>query len=426
MKVLVITRASWSADNNIGNTMDNLFNNIDKSELHNMYFRSESHKSEACATTYQISEQQLIKSIITKTPVGKTIDKTQFTDSAENKEKLIYNASKKNNFKILWFVREWIWSLGNWKNTELINYISKINPDIIFMPAFGCFYPYKVLLFILRNTKAKCMLFHADDNYSLKQFSLSPIYWIYRFRLRYWVRKCVNKATINFAISNIQKQEYEKIFKKPFNILYKSADFSGEKPKYKENNNILQLVFTGNISSNRWKTLVLIGRALDEINTQKIKAQLVIYTATPISKKMQKQLSIKDSIVMMGSVPSSEMEKIQKEADVLVHVESFDLRSKLEVRMSFSTKIVDYLSRGKCILGVGPSDVASIDYLIQNDCAVVANNRDEILKTITDLITDNNILDKYGDKAWECGVKNHNQDIIKKGFESNLKRMLGE
>ena len=150
-----------------------------------------------------------------------------------------------------------------------------------------------------------------------------------------------------------------------------------------------------------------------------VKIELDIYTQTPMSKKMEKVLDI-PCINMKGGIPASKVDEVQNDADILVHVESFDLKSRLAVHQSFSTKIVDYLYKGKCILAVGPHDVASIDYLKKNDAALVATNRDELKTVLERIVNDKDILEMYGEKAWSCGKKNHQrkeiQERLKKDF----------
>ncbi len=398
--------------------MTNLFMNLHGSEIHNLYFRSEKSQNDICKTIFQISEQQLIKNIFSHKPTGRVVY-TDILDPDEiAKEETLYSQSKKSNLRLLWFIRELIWDRGNWKTEALVQYLHDINVDIIFMPVFGCYYPHKVLKFIKEQTNAKIVLFHADDNYSLKQFSFSPLYWLYRFGLRRWVRNSVKMAAINYCISRIQIAEYQKAFRKPCKLLYKGIE-QRQYTGYSEHEQ-LQLVFTGNISSGRWKTLAIIGRVLQKMNKTGTLAQLIIYTATPMTKKMKQALLIEDTIQMMGHVPAASIPIIQKNADVLIHVESFALKDKLEVRMSFSTKIVDYLAHGRCIFAVGPTDVASIDYLKKNDAAVIATSDDEVIEKLTAFIRNPELRLEYAEKAWKCGQRNHDKTVIQERFYNDL------
>lgn len=422
MRILVITRSSWSNNNNIGNTMSNIFSSFVDDDIYGLSFREETPCNDIAIKNFSISEQQIIRFFKTGKKMGKVVDSSSFT-ACDTAEKNIYDYAKRNGGKTLWFIRELMWCVAPWKNDKLKSYLDEVNPDIVFMPVFGCWYPHKVLAYIKKYTGAKVILFHADDNYTLRQFSFSPIYWLYRFNLRRWVKKSVNGSDLNYAISEIQKREYEKALKKPIKILFKSADFS-VMPQYAKSVKPYKFVFTGNISSGRYKMLSLIGKCLQKINENGTKAELDIYTLTPLNEKMQKALDIPGAIVLKGGIGADEVQKVQEEADVLVHVESFDLKNRLQVHQSFSTKIVDYLKTAKCILAVGPKDVASMDYLRNNDAAVTAVCESEIESALNKILEDENTVIEYGKKAWECGVKNHQHDKLQKDLYDDFKRII--
>ena len=129
------------------------------------------------------------------------------------------------------------------------------------------------------------------------------------------------------------------------------------------------------------------------------------------------------SVVFHGPVGASEVPAIQDDADILVHAESFRLKYSLEVRQSFSTKIVDYLAKGRCILAIGPAKVASMDYFIKNDGAFVITDKKDVENRLRTLFADNGkIMREYALKAWACGEKNHGESAndIKKILDKIL------
>ncbi len=419
VKVLVISRGPWSSDNNTGNTLNNLFSEFDDAEIHNLYFREEKPGKNPCKSIFRISEKQLVKSIRSRKPCGAAVEKTEDADGADQKsEKALYDAGKKINLYTPLFIREWIWSLGKWKRGPLDGYVDGIAPDLIFMPVFGCWYPHKVLRYISRlpgAEKAKIILFHADDNYTMKQYRFSPLYWIFRLILRKWVRRSVKIADVNCSISELQKEEYEKAFGREFVLLRKKGDFSGE-PKLKTSfNSPLKLVYTGNVSTGRWETLSAIARSLDAANADGVRAELHVYTGNPLTEKMKRAFD-SPSLVFHGSAPAAQMGPIQEDADILVHAESFSLKNKLAVRLSFSTKIVDYLGKGRCILAAGPADVASLKYFIDNGAAFTATDKKTFKDRIGELVslTPEELNDRAR-KAWDVGRALHgnNADSVK-------------
>ena len=135
---------------------------------------------------------------------------------------------------------------------------------------------------------------------------------------------------------------------------------------------------------------------------------------------MEKALNRGESSILMGSVPASEVPGIQERADILVHVEALDLKNRLTVRQSFSTKIVDYLKAARPILAVGPKDVASIDHLIRNDCAIVADNRQELESKLRAILDDKAMLNEIAQRGYECGRKHHNKQDIQTMLMNDL------
>ena len=194
----------------------------------------------------------------------------------------------------------------------------------------------------------------------------SPLKKVLRLINRASMRKTVKSATEFYVISKIQKEEYQQWFKRDCKILTKSANFTNEPTLKDEYNNPLRLVYTGNLVLNRWKSLGLIASALQTINENEIKAQLYIYSGNTLTQEMRNALEKGESSFFMGSVPAEEIETVQKEADMLVHVEGLDKKSQNEVFQSFSTKLVDYFQSSRPILAVGPKNVASINHLIEN------------------------------------------------------------
>lgn len=426
MRVLVILRSAWRNDNNSGNTMTDFFSDMPDCSFYSLCMREQRPDNPVALRNFAISEQQLLHNILHHNRVGRETDTMQ-TDSDKTKqmkqEESIYAFAKKKKFVLLSVLRECLWMLGTWKNENLRAYLRAIQPDVIFMPVFNCFYPFKILQYAKRVTGARVVLFHADDNYTLRQFSLNPLYWLYRFRLRHHVRKAVRGAALNYVISDVQKRDYEKVLGVPCKVLTKSADFSGEPPVKTQYHDPMQIVFTGNIGTNRWKSLAMIAKALQAINQNGVLAQLRIYTGTPLTDQMQAALEIPGTSFLMGSAPASEIPKIQADADMLVHVEAFDRKNRLLVRQSFSTKLVDYFRAARPILAVGPHDVASIRHLVENDCAVTAEDAETLAQRLDAVVGDPGALDRLARQAYVCGKRHHDKAVMGQMLQTDLRSM---
>lgn len=420
-RVLVITRNAWNNGNSTGNTASNFFSNWDKNSIANLFCRAELPNNQICDKYYRITENELIGSILKKKDVGHiaSYNKLVKNECQNNiktiaKEKKLYDFFRNYRIYILVWAREILWSIGKWKNDKLYSFLKDFNPQIIYMPIHDCFYMHNILHYAKSVTNAKIILFTGDDMYSLKQFSLSGLYWINRFILRSKIRRSIKMADICYCMSDIQISEFKKEFDDKFKILRKGMSIKNLMPVYPKHAGAINFVYTGNICNGRWKVIAKIGKAIHELNNEKNKVKLYIYSANKLTSKMKKKLNIGDEVRFMGSVLPNRIPEIQQNADVVIHVESFELKYKLQTRLSFSTKLVDYFQNGKCIFAVGWSKANSIDYLIENDAAIIAVNEKEIKEKIKSIIDNPNIIDKYALKSWECGKLNHHKEDLQK------------
>ena len=427
LKILILSDTAWNTDNSFGNTFSNFFDNIKGLEIANIYCSYGVPKNNIVNNYFQITEKSLLINLMNKKiPSGRELTDLDCANHLNKTENKLFNHARKKRLQMYFWVRDFIWKIGRWKSSELQKFISDFGPDIVFQPIYYSNYLNDIALFIKEFTNVPMVGYIGDDIYTLQQFSLSPLYWINRFMIREKVKKVVGKCNYIYVVSDIQKKEYEKIFNIDCKILRKGAEFS-DKPRLKRvYEKPIKLIYTGNIYAGRWKVLSSIGEALEKINSNSLSAKLFIYTMTPMTKKMKKHLTMNENIVMMGGVPSSEIKHIQNEADILVHVESFDLKEKLLVRQSFSTKIIDYLTAAKCIFAVGDKSIASIKYLAMNDAAVIAFSEKAVYLKLKEIIEDNNKLLEYGEKAWNCGKHNHQIDSIQSKLYKDLHALAKE
>lgn len=435
-RILLISDAAWADNNNIGNTFTNLFKGWPRDKLAMIYARPNLPNTEVCNNFFQISEVRLIKRIVDKRiKVGKKIDLSK-KDTLHNQNAIIKKEEKKGNklyhiflkyrFNLFLSAREVLWKIVNWKTQELDDFIMEFNPQIVLSLADSSVYMNRIQQYVADVSRAKSIIYFVDDVYLTKRFSISPIFWINKNFIRKNIRKTVELCDLVFTIIQKQKEEYDNYFNINSKIINKGGEFLGESPPKARMNTPLKFVYTGNITSGRWETLVKIGKTLDKINENGTKAILNIYSQNHLYRKINEAFKNIKSINFMGSIPSTEVKEIQENADVLIHVESLKLKEKLQTRLSFSTKLVDYFERGKCILAVGWSEAASIDYLKKNNAAIVIDENDKIEEILDDLINNPILIKDCGDQAWEFGKKNHSIDKIQKELYEDLKSLVKE
>lgn len=422
MRILFVSASPLKNELSIGNTFLNLFDGMEDVEMASICTRKGKPDSKI-SRCFCITEKMIINSILKNTPAGIELDTKEVTKQAQADTKMV-SIARKYRFTAFFWLQDLVWKTGKWKSRELQKFVADYNPDVIFTVLSNSVYLNNLILHIKKISSKKLVVYAWDNNYSLKQFILSPFRWLKLLIDRASMRRVAKSADLLYVISNVQKTDYEKAFKKECKLLTKSANFSLDTPNKLKYNNPLQLIYTGNIGLNRWKSLSHIANVLEKLNVDGVKAQLRIYTGNTVTNEMNAALNKDNSSFIMGSVPAEKVKEIQNDADILVHVEALDIKNKLTVRQSFSTKIVDYLAAARPILAFGPKDVASIDHLIKNECAVVADNEEELLNKLSAIIGNDDELDKLSIKAFECGRKFHNNSDIVNMLKNDFLEMI--
>lgn len=427
MRVLFITRGSLVGSNNTGNTIINIFSGIPDIEIYNLFLREEKPNENLCKISCQISELSLIKYLTKRSePVTITYGsqhKAYYDERNIKLERKAYDKLRNSNSKIPWFGRELLWALGAWKNKKFEKFLEEASPEIIFMPAYGCWYPYRVLNYIHKKRKSvPVFIYHVDDNYSFDQSSFLPSFWLYRIGLRKWIRSAERYAAKTYAISDSLKNSYDKYLNVDCTILTKGSVYDEDRKAGKPLGDIIQLCYTGNIGDGRMDVLIRLGRALDKAGN----AQLHIYSGNEITKEHESIIKSVSSIVFHGKAAFEKIKNIQEAADILVHVESFSPKNVKLTKYSVSTKLFDYFNIPKCILAVGPAAIASIDLLKKGDAGYVIDDIESIDESVVSLLQNREMIKTYKEKAWKFGQEHFSIEIIqRKVFEDFVLALKG-
>lgn len=405
--VLVITKGSWSNTNNTGNTLNNFFSGWN-GDIYSIACSAEPSNDTICKRHFVLPEKDLIKKLIERRKDFGYEDHNNLDSdkiAKEEEEFYGYYRTHKSHFKYL--SRDILWRIAGWKSKELDGFLKSINVDCIFMVGYGQSYLYDILHYVVKKIDKPYYIAFMDDYYTLKQVSASPCFWIRRFYLRMIIRKTVRDACALYAISPKQAREYSSLLKRKFVVLNKFCNISEIENHKNEENETIRIIYAGNIMCGRYKTLGLVAEAVHRFNEDNINVVLSIYTRNPLTERIKKHLHIYGNVIFGGSISAEEVENKLKESDIVLHVESFDLHERYDTRLSFSTKIVDYLRLGKCIFAIGWSKSASMEYLKDKDAAVLAYKQKEIYPKLYSLIQEPELRKQYETKAYLCGQSNH-------------------
>ena len=425
MKVLIISAEVWQEKTNGGNVLSNMFKNMDW-EFAQIYCNPGMPENKICSKYYQMTDGMVIRNTFLHKPIGKEFE-FEFQKDERDTEKIelpnqrFYSFFHKYRLGIFYFAKHLLWNISNWKNENLKKFIDDFSPDIIFAPCYGDKFLLRLARFVGDYTGKKIISYISDDHYTLKQFSISPIFWIERFILRNELRKTFPYYSLVYTMTETQKLQCEKDLNANMKILRKAAPYVNAQND-KVVNSPLRIVYAGGIYLNRWKTLKMLVDVLKDINKDGVKAILDVYTANEITSEINQALNDGINGIIHNSVSQSELEKIYQKSDIALHVESFDLKNRLLVRMSFSTKIVDCLSSGCAIMAICDSKQAGFEYLNSENAAICVSNTEEIKQALSRLIEEKHLILEYANNAKQCCIRNHDvnkiEEMIRCDFEN--------
>lgn len=430
MRILIIADEVWNDELHGNNVLSNWFDgyNADFAEI---YCSPGTPNNQCCENYFQITDTMMVKSFLGKKAGNRfelstsKMQKIAKTEIAEQMPGAFYKFMKSIASTPVLMIRDLIWLTGSYNKKELEKFIVDFEPDVVFCPRLLTPKLIRLEKIVSKYTKAPFIAFTADDEGSLLQVSYSPFFWIRRLLFRKAFKKHIKLYKEYVMFSEEQAIEYAIEYNIATSTLFKSGNFTGA-PITKKINTPIQLVYAGRMYCNRWKTLAAIGKALKEINADGIKMTLAIYTQENISNRQLKALLPNDYIRLNGRISPSELIDIYKQADIALHVESFDKKYRYATRVSFSTKIIDLMNSSCAILAICWNKHSGYQYLKKHDAAFCVSEIDNIKALLIQLVDKPELVQAYAKKAWECGEMNHKSIHIQEKMKKILQRVIDE
>ena len=409
-KILITSIPCWNQKTG-SNTFSSLFENFESESLANIYIGTDLPDSKVCSRYFAIREWDVVKSVYKRKV--KTGEEVFVQDANANETDLVDKSkqyARKRRRLFLW-MRELAWKLGQWDSKELNAFLDDFNPEVLVFPIES--YPYfnRLNEYIIKKCKPKKVIGYLwDDNFTYKQHPHSLLHKVERFFLRKQVKRLVGLCTDVLAISPKMKVECDAEFNINSVVITKPIR-SVEPFKDKLVNYPINVLYTGKLNIGRDQSVLSILEILERREYQPSQIQINIYTNSILSDKLKERLDKSPFCKIHPPVSQKEVFELQKEADVLLFLESLSNKD-LTARLSFSTKLTDYFAAGKCIWAIGNNDLGPIEYIRSETAGIVSCNMKEITTAISEIIDNTKCISDFARKAYDCGRRNHSYDLI--------------
>ncbi len=416
-KILIVCHNLYDVTNNIGKTLVSLMNGYPKDRIAQLYFRNDTPSFQYCSDYYCITDKSVLQSLL-------TFGIIKAGGVVEKKSDLTITGAENSLYKIgnhrhpsVSLLRDTLWSFPVWKSKNLRQWLQAVNPDIILFSPNDYTLAYRIALYVQKVIKKPILPFYMDDAFYWHCNS-SLIDSYRRWLLRKFAKQIHHHSNKILTICEYMSEEYESLFSLPCQAFVNSVHIEKVEEKTELNDPVV-FSYLGNLHSNRWKSLAEIGTCLHEIEEIKgISCYLDIYSGSLLENRILNAFGMYPNIRFKGSVHASEVHGIQVKSDILVHVESFDLRSVNSTRLSLSTKIPEYMSSGVPVFAYGPSQIASMRYLNDNNLAKTCSSREHLFDTILSLLQDKNKRSDFVHNGMVRVAEKHDIEKVSRHFQN--------
>ncbi|GAE21178.1 glycosyltransferase family protein [Bacteroides pyogenes] len=425
MKILIISHNPFSSTSNNGKTLETIFQEYNSEDISMFYFSEMLPDLDYNQNYFRITDKDVIKNTLSFTT---KYYKSFFSKDEKVSTIMSFSLEKKKRIvgyvKKIPFLRDFLWKCGKWKIKPLFNWIESNDPDCIFYVAGPNSFSHSVANFLSKKYNLPLILFFTDD-YLLNPKCRNWIDVWQRKRMAIFYQHSINRASLCFAIGELMASDYQVYFKKPFFPIMNIAELSHKLPT--ANNEGIVISYFGGLHLGRWAEIAKLGKLLTLIQKDGDvpNIQLKVYSAT-LSSEVERCFK-ECNVNYAGFVNSDKMRMELAKADILLHVESTDDYYRSLTKLSVSTKLPEYISTGRSILGFGPFEVASMRLLSDHRIGYVISSdwqEDKIKTHLKSFIKDVSLREELANNAYEYAWTAFNPDFVRKQFMKKVDEII--
>lgn len=418
--MLVVSNNPFSRTTNNGKTLASFFSGFSAGNVAQLYFSEEKPVGGITTCFFSISDRAILRSLVSgKHACGERVTLgSALSETRERRKDVPGIVDKVKHHEMARILREIMWSFHTWNTRLLCNWLDEFSPEMIFFCAGDSGFAYDIVAHIQKNYDCGLAVYVTDD-YVLPRRTVSPTWWLRRGYVLKRMREAVERSDVFLTISPEMREAYRSLFGKDSIVIMNASEslrVHGQEP----DGDTLTLTYAGGLHFNRHKTLRLLADSIKKYNEHscKSKAILRIYSVQKLKQSTVDYLTVHGASQFCGALDEQELKVVLNRSDILVHVESFDRRCVESTRLSISTKIPEYLSVGKPILAIGPSVVASVNYL--RDAALCVTDPGDISPGVAALLSDRGLRARLAHKALMKYENFHRKEVVLRGLKDAL------
>jgi glycosyltransferase involved in cell wall biosynthesis len=311
---------------------------------------------------------------------------------------------------------------------QLRRWLDDFAPELVFFQSSSATFAFDLVEDVCAS-RGIPLIVETTDDYVTPSRSWSPASRLYYRGMQRAYQRAVDRAVTVVAICQKMADEYQARFGGRYEVAMNSVPFTETTPPAPLTpDRPVVLHFAGNLGLNRWQVLSSVGLALDELSRQYgVEGRLEIYSIDAPEPAVLEALTASSRVRFCGSVDAETLRGHRAGSDILVHVESFDARNRHVTRLSVSTKIPEYLAADRTLLAVGPGDVASIEYVRDNEVGrvVTVDSPEAIAATLHELVSDDALRERLRRDGLALAHRNHSREATRQMITGLVRDAVG-
>lgn len=316
-----------------------------------------------------------------------------------------------------------LWYSQSWMERALEQELRRIRPDVVYA-LLGHFCLTRITVRACARLRIPYFL-HVTDDFITAAYQSLPFARHIQRASQFWFQRAVDQAACRAAVSPLMADAFHRRYGdcwEWFTTLVNADDYDPNYPTREQSG--VRLVYTGELGLGRWQVLQDLGATLDrlcELNEWPL--ELHVYAPDAQIRRWGSQLAASRSVVLKGWVNMEQLPGIFGDADILVHVESDESQHAQYTRYSLSTKISQYMMAGRCILGIGPDHVGSMQAIRNARAGLVIPNRRASIdeEALTRLLTDRQARAEFGNSGRRWAVAHVSSTVRQSHFRELLR-----
>lgn len=402
-RILIIANDAMNSSSSNGRTMMNLLKRFDGENLAQFYIHG-SPDYDICKNYFKSSDINALRTFLFLKRKPEIID----SNLAKSNDEIASNIKKKNCVKRLF--RNIAWMSFRWWKRDFDEFLEAFSPNVIVLQAGDAPFMYAIAWKISKKYNIPIVMYNSES-YVLKKYMYNSAkhnrvsHFFLKASLKKQYKRIMSRVSYCIYSTEYLEREYQEKYphKDKSCTLYTISEMSRLPDNSGEAFNLL---YCGNLGVGRDVPLSQIAKVLSNTCTS---ARLDIYGKF-VDEESKRLVCSNENVNSNGFVPYDEIPHLMSEASMLVHTEHPDRLENL--KNAFSTKIADSLASGRPFLVYASREYPFVEYLMENDCAHIASNEEELKEILEKCISDKEYRNKYVDNALATAQKNHNIEII--------------